>query len=216
MAIAMQNFFDRIAAMQTGLKLGIVVGLIGLLAGGYYYFFYSDMQDEVAQLQKDHERLSKEKKDYEKRKQEYLAFRNEVNALLDEQKELLRILPKTDDIEQFIENVQTQVELAGLTKVTSTREAALPVEMYVKIPVKMSLTGTYHQINHFFKNVGDLKRIVNIENLSLEPVAQGVAMDQPNLLKADFIATTFQFVDKGTGAAGQKPGGVTIQAGGGH
>jgi Tfp pilus assembly protein PilO len=82
----------------------------------------------------------------------------------------------------------------------------------------MSLTGTYHQINHFFKNVGDLKRIVNIENLSLEPVSQTIGMDQQNLLKADFVATTFQFVDKGTQAPGgaQKPGGVTIQAGGGH
>jgi type IV pilus assembly protein PilO len=212
----MQNFFDRIAAIATGVKLGALIGIIALIVGGYYYFFYSDMQDEVAQLTKDQERLSKEKKDYEKRKQEYLAFRNEVNALLDEQKELLRVLPKKDDIEQFIENIQAQIELCGLTKVTSTREAAQPVEMYVKIPVKMSLTGTYHQINHFFKNVGDLKRIVNIENLALEPVSQTVGMDQPNLLKADFVATTFQFIDKGAQAPGQKPGGVTIQAGGGH
>jgi type IV pilus assembly protein PilO len=213
----MQSFFDRIAAISTGAKVGVLIGVIALLAGGYYYFFYSDMQDEVAQLTKDQERLSREKRDYERRKQEYLAFRNEVNALLDEQKELLRVLPKRDDIEQFIENVQAQIELCGLTKVTSTREAAQPVEMYVKIPVKMSLTGTYHQINHFFKNIGDLKRIVNIENLSLEPVSQSVPMDQPNLLKADFVATTFQFVDKGMQAPGQKPTtGVTVQAGGGH
>src|SRR5260370_32720935 len=119
MAIAMQNFFDRIAALAPGVKLGALLGVILLLTGGYYYFFYSDMQDEAAQLVKDQERLTKEKKDYEKRKQEYLAFRNEVNALLDEQKELLRVLPKKDDIEQFIENVQAQIELSGLTQVTS-------------------------------------------------------------------------------------------------
>ena len=137
--LLMQNFFDKIASMALGIKLGIVVGAVVLLTGGYYYFFYSDMQDELAQLQKDQEKLQREKKDYEKRKQEYLAFRNEVNALLDEQKELLRVLPKRDDIEQFIENVQAQIELTGLTKVSSVREAAQPVEMYMKIPVKMSL-----------------------------------------------------------------------------
>jgi type IV pilus assembly protein PilO len=210
----MQNFFDRIAAMALGAKLGIVVGALALIGGGYYWFFYSDMQDEQAQLEKDRDRLEHEKKEYERRKQEYLAFRNEVNALLDEQKELLRVLPKKDDIEQFIENVQAQIELSGLTKVTSVREAALPVEMYVKIPVRMSLTGTYHQINHFFKNIGDLKRIVNIENLSLEPVTPGMALEGPNLLKANFIATTFQFIDKGAGAA-HKTGGQTISSGGG-
>ena len=138
----MQNFFDRIAALAARRRSSASSsGSSSLLAGGYWYFFYSDMQDEQAQLEQDKTRLEKEKQEYEKRKQEYLAFRNEVNALLEEQKELLRVLPKADDIEQFIENVQAQIELAGLSKVESVREPAQPVEMYVKIPIKMSLTG---------------------------------------------------------------------------
>jgi type IV pilus assembly protein PilO len=209
----MQNFFDKVAALSIAIKLGILVGIVVLLGGGYYYFFYGDMLDEQATLEKDKERLEKEKREYERRKQEYLAFRNEVNALLDEQKELLRVLPKKDDIEQFIENVQAQIELSGLSKVESVREAAQPVEMYVKIPIKMSLTGTYHQIDHFFKQVGELKRIVNIEDLSLDPVAVGAPLDQPNLLKANFVATTFMFTDKG---AGKAKGGTSISSGGGH
>lgn len=211
----MQNFFDRIAAMPLVQKLGIVAGLVALLCGGYWYYFYDDLQQEQSQLRIQRVRLEREKHDYERRKQEYLAFRNEVNALLAEQKELLRVLPKKDDIEQFIESVQAQIELAGLTKVTSVREAAQPVDMYVKIPIRMSLTGTYHQINHFFKQVGDLKRIVNIEDLSLEPATPATPLDQPNLLKANFLATTFQFVDK-RGGTGVKKGGTRISAGGGH
>ncbi|MGZ3427241.1 MAG: type 4a pilus biogenesis protein PilO [Polyangia bacterium] len=208
----MQSFFDRFAALSPAIKLGIIVGLVAVMAGGYYYFFYSDMLEEQAQLEKDRDRLEKEKKEYEKRKQEYLAFRNEVNALLEEQKELLRVLPKADDIEQFIENVQAQIELSGLSKVESTREPAQPVEMYVKIPIKMSLVGTYHQINHFFKQVGELKRIVNIEDLSLDPLNVGVAAEQQNQLKANFTATTFMFTDKGPG---KKAGGTSITSGGG-
>ena len=209
----MQNFFDRFAALALGAKVGIIVGLVVALTGGYWYFFYSDMQDEQAQLEKDKARLEKEKHEYEKRKQEYLAFRNEVNALLEEQKELLRVLPKADDIEQFIENVQAQIELSGLSKVESVREPAQPVEMYVKIPIKMSLTGSYHQINRFFRQVGELKRIVNIEDLSLDPVSLAVTPDQQNLLKANFTATTFMFTDKGTGP--QKSG-TQIHSGGVH
>lgn len=211
----MQSLFDKLAALTLAAKLGILVGVVVALTGGYWYFFYSDMQDEQASLEKDKARLEKEKHEYEKRKQEYLAFRNEVNALLEEQKELLRVLPKADDIEQFIENVQAQIELSGLSKVESVREPAQPVEMYVKIPIKMSLSGTYHQIDRFFKQVGELKRIVNIEDLSLEPVSLAVAPEQPNLLKANFTATTFMFTDKGAGAA-PKGGGTSIKSGGGH
>jgi len=208
----MGNLFDRIASAPLLAKLGAVIGAIALLCGGYYYFFYSDLLDEKEQLTQEAEKLNKEKKEYEKRKQEYLAFRNEVNALLEEQKELLRVLPKADDIEQFIENVQAQIELSGLSKVESVRGAAQPVEMYVKIPIKMSLVGSYHQINRFFKQIGELKRIVNIEDLSLDPVSVGVSPDQPNPLKANFTATTFMFTDKGQ----PKKSGTSISSGGGH
>ena len=209
----MQSLFDRLAAVSLAVKLGAVIGLIALLCGGYWYFFYSDVLDEKDQLQQEAEKLNKEKKEYEKRKQEYLAFRNEVNALLEDQKEQLRVLPKSDDIEQFIENVQAQIELSGLSKVSSVREAAQPVEMYVKIPIRMSLIGSYHQINRFFKNVGDLKRIVNIEDLQLAPSDTVVpGLTGQNLLRANFVATTFQFVDKGR--AGPAKSGTNVQAGG--
>src|SRR5258708_35051845 len=115
----MQNLFDRLAAISLAAKLVALLAIVGAVGGGYWYFFASDMVDEKEELIHQGEKLEKEKKDYEKRKTEYLAFRNEVNALLDEQKELLRVLPKRDDIEQFIESVQSQIELAGLSKVAS-------------------------------------------------------------------------------------------------
>lgn len=214
----MQSIFDRLAQVPLATKVGALVGAIVILFAGYWYFWYSDMQDQLEQLQRKSQQLKTEKADYERRKREYLAFRNEVNGLLEEQKELLRVLPKSDDIEQFIESVQAQVELAGLTKVSSIRDAAQPVEMYVKIPIRMSLVGTYHQINHFFKNVGDLKRIVNIEDLNLSPADNAnPAPGAPNLLKASFVATTFMFEDKSHHAAGPSRGPSTsISTGGGR
>lgn len=209
----MQNFFDRLAAIPIATKLAILAVTSVLLVGGYWYFFYSDMGDERDNLVSQGEKLEKEKKEYEKRKQDMLALKNEINSLLEDQKDLQRVLPKDDDIEQFIESVQSQIELAGLSKVSSVREPAAPIDMYVKIPIRMSLVGSYHQINRFFKAVGDLKRIVNIEDLSLAPVAEsntpGTAAPP---LKANFVATTFQFQEK-TGA--QKPAGTSISSGGG-
>jgi type IV pilus assembly protein PilO len=181
--------------------------MVGLIAGGYWYFVYSDMTAEQEQNGKIVEQLNKEKTSYELRKKEYQAFRLEVSTLLDEQKELLRVLPKKDDIEQFIENVNAQVELAGLSKVSSVRDAAVPEQIYVRIPVKMSVTGSYHQINRFFKSLvvpegAEKKRIVNITDLQLasSTAAQGTAeigkVTGDNVLMADFVASTFQFLDR--------------------
>jgi type IV pilus assembly protein PilO len=206
----MQPLFDKLAATPLAAKIGALLGVVALLAGGYWYFLYSDMVDEEAQILRRKDTLEKEKKDYEKRKQEYLAYRNEVTQLLEEQKELLQVLPKRDDIEQFIENVQAQVELAALTKVSSTREGAIPMDLYTKIPIRMTGVGTYHQINQFFKAIGDLRRIVNIEDLRLEPTE---SKDPTKvLLKASVVATTFQDLEKRGGAARKST--TTISAGG--
>jgi len=191
----MQELFDRLAATPLVAKIGALVGLVVLLGGGYWYFFYSDLTDEETQVLRRKGELEKEKAEYEKRKREYLAYRNEVAQLLEEQKALLQVLPKSDDIEQFIENIQAQVELSGLQKVSSTREGAIPMDLYTKIPIRMTAVGSYHQINQFFKSVGELKRIVNIEDLQITPT--GDSKDPNKMpLKASFVATTFQYIDK--------------------
>src|SRR5262245_56798256 len=112
----MQALFDRLVALPLISKIGAVLLVILLMAGGYYYYFYSDVSDEQARLTSEGATLDKERREYEQRKVQYLDYRNEVTGLLEKQKEQLRMLPKADDIEQFIESVQAQIELSGLSK----------------------------------------------------------------------------------------------------
>lgn len=210
----MQDFFNKLSAVPLRIKIGAVVGAVFLLVAGYWYFFFSDMMEEKTQLADEAERLGKERKDYENRKKELQRFLKERDDLLKEQQDLLRVLPKDDEIEQFIEGVQAQIELTGLSKVASMREPPQPQDIYVRIPIRMSLIGTYHQINRFFRNVGDLKRIVNIEDLAMVPFSEGPPNpNAPQLLKASFVAATFKFVDR-KGAPGGAKSGVTISTGG--
>ena len=195
----LNQLLDRIGALKTQAKLGLLIGVLAALVAGYYPLFYADLLDQEQQIDRSVQEAEAERQSYEQRKREYQAFRLEVNQLLEEQKELLRVLPKKDDIEQFIENVNAQVELAGLSKVASVREPAVPEEMYMRIPIRMSLIGGYHQINRFFKNIGELKRIVTITDLALATASTDVATAQ-GPLKAEFVAQTFQFVDKPMGA----------------
>jgi type IV pilus assembly protein PilO len=208
----MEELLNKVTALSRGMKLLILGGIIVVIGGGYWYFFYGDILEEKDQDEKVLAQATAEKADYDKRKTEYLAFRNEVNQLLEEQKELLRVLPKRDDIEQFIENVNAQVELSGLSKVSSVRDKDIPGDMYTKIPIRMSLVGGYHQINKFFNNIGGLQRIVTIADLQLKPSdSRDATKNGP--LQADFVAQTFQFVDKGGPMkAAAKPAGAPAKA----
>ena len=137
-------------------------------------------------------RLTEELTTYEKRKVEYLAYRNELKQLQEEQRELLRVLPKKDEIASFMSSIQEQAELSGLEVLTFAPDAEVPEELYVKIPVRMEVRGGFHAITKFFKNVSELRRIVTVENLDLLPEPAKDA-NAPTRLKAKFIAATYRY-----------------------
>ena len=187
----MEALINRIAALQLGVKLAILAVLLVAIAGGYYSLYFMDLQEEQVQQEDVLKRAKTELAQYLKRREQRKAYLNETQQLDAEQKELLRMLPKSDDIERFIESMNAQVEAAGLTKVGSVREPAVPDEIYLRIPIRMTVQGHYHQINKFFKNMAELQRIVTIADLSLTPADQR-SSTASGPLKAEFVAQTFQ------------------------
>src|SRR3954452_22612023 len=163
----MKELLAKLLQLKTPGKLGVTVGLIGVLALLFYQFFYSDVRDDIARAEAQRGDLETEKVSYAKRKREYLAYRSELRLLQEEQRELLRALPKKAEIPSFISNVQEQAELSGLEVLTLTIDNEVPEDLYVKIPVRMEVRGGYHSLTKFFKNVSELRRIVNIENFAL-------------------------------------------------
>jgi type IV pilus assembly protein PilO len=59
--------------------------------------------------------------------------------------------------------------------------------------MKVELTGHFHQIARFFYNVGQLDRIINMENISMtDPNLSGGEV----MLKAEALATAFHALDE--------------------
>ncbi len=66
-----------------------------------------------------------------------------------------------------------------------------PAKYYARIPVELKLTGTFHQLAKFFYLVGNLDRIINIENISFEITGYE---ELSAILTANVLATTFRAV----------------------
>jgi type IV pilus assembly protein PilO len=194
----MNDILQKLLRLKTPVKIAATAGVIVIIAVVYYMLFYMDLQDQIKGGEVQQRSLIAEKENYEKRKKEYLAYRNELTQLQQEQRELLKALPKRAEIPTFLSSIQEQAELAGLEVLNLTIEAESPAELYVRIPVRIEIRGTYHTITKFFKNVADLPRIVNIENLALS-LEKAHEAGSPRL-RAKFYAVTFRYNDQsGTG-----------------
>jgi len=203
----MRELAAKLLKLKTPGKIAVTLAAIGVLGLLFYQLVYSDLSDEIGRARGQKTELESERASYVKRKAEYTAYRLELKQLLDEQRDLLKALPKKAEIPSFISNVQEQAELSGLELLHIDIDPETPQELYVKIPVKMEIRGTYHQIAKFFKNTSELRRIVNVENLSLTPERNGPAdpFGGPSRLRAKFVAATFRFKESPADGAGGKP-----------
>ncbi len=191
----MRQLIEKILKLKTAAKVGVTVGLMLVVVGLYWQIFYSDLSDAVVAAQANVARMTEEKNGYEKRKTEYLAFRNELMQLQEEQRDLLKVLPKRAEIGGFLSNIQEQLELAGLEVISLNPEAEVPQDLYVRIPVRFEVRGGYHNLVKFFKSIGEIKRIVNVENISLTP-DRNESSSAPTKMRARFMATTFRYSDQ--------------------
>lgn len=194
----MDKRIEQIVNLKPQYKALATLGIIGVVCVAYWQFYYSDLSNDLTKAVRVIKDLEAEKASYDKRKKEYLAYREELNRLQEEQRELLKALPKKAEIPSFIAAIQEQAELSGLEVVNLTIGGEQPTDVYVRIPINMETRGTYHQTAKFFKNVAEMQRIVNVQDLTLAPERGGTdVMDLGTVMKvrARFTAATFRFLD---------------------
>ena len=191
----MNELISKLMKLKPPQKAAITGVAIAVIAGLYYQFFYADISDGIAAAEASRTRLTEERAGYERRKLEYLAYRNELVQLQEEQRELLRVLPKRDEIASFLASIQEQGELSGLEVLSFNVENEVPEELYIKIPVRMEVRGGFHAVTKFFKSVSELRRIVTVEDLALVPERDLKEESAPTRLKARFVAATYRYQD---------------------
>jgi type IV pilus assembly protein PilO len=121
--------------------------------------------------------------------------RREMDVLQQKLDEALSELPLAADLDELLAQLNEIGRKSGLEISAVEPAAEEPAQIYVKIPIKMNLTGNYHEIAMFLQSLANLRRIVNVNNLQL---------GTPNLkaekvvLNSSFVATTFRFLDPKT------------------
>jgi type IV pilus assembly protein PilO len=70
-------------------------------------------------------------------------------------------------------------------------------EFYAELPITLKLTGNYHDMGQFAADVGQLPRIVTLNDVAL-------AADKGGNLTMDVTARTFRYLDEGELAAQRK------------
>lgn len=185
------NDIKKIGSAPTVVKVIIII-LICLIVLGIGIFF--DTKKQLEELEK------KEKQEISLRatfdeKQSKAANLEAYSQQLDEMKKsfgaLLRQLPNKTEIESLLTDISQTGIASGLEIEYFKPEGLIPKEFYAEFPIKLRVTGRYHEFGQFVSGVAALPRIVTMRNISIKKVK-----DSAVLLEMEVTAVTYQYLDE--------------------
>lgn len=179
----------KLPLYQRLLLLALVIGLIG---AGFYFLFYAEQLEESARLEREKETLSRRLEDNRRIARTLNQVKAEYEALQARFAKALIELPNEREIPTLLTNISNLAREQGLEILLFRPQAEVVRDFYAEVPVDMRIVGSYHDVAMFFNQVGQLPRIVNISNVSMESARRDGGA---NLLRVDCRATTFRFVE---------------------
>jgi type IV pilus assembly protein PilO len=184
----------NLAKMPMPARYGIGVGVLVLAALTYWVMFYTAIDQKIRQTKNQTTQLSSDLAAQKQAQASYFADRDELALRQQRQRELNKVLPESTEEAAFLSSIQQVSNVSGIDL-----KAWQPLEerqeaFFAKVPMRLEMTGRFHQVAKFAYEIGKLDRIINVENIQLgNPTKEG----EDIVLKAHCLATTFHMIQKG-------------------
>jgi type IV pilus assembly protein PilO len=196
MAAAKKSTLARLGAPA---KIAIAVVLVVLPLAAYFIVFHSEVQSEIDAASSRHSKLQQDLKQAQAAEAAYQLDLQDLAERERNKRELMKILPVTTEYPAFLSALQSVANLVGVELRAWTPLEEVPEEFYARVPMRVELSGRFHQIAKFLYNVGQLERIINMENLA---ITQPRVVDSEIRLSVSVLATAFHALDESVAAGG--------------
>jgi type IV pilus assembly protein PilO len=104
---------------------------------------------------------------------------------------LLRQLPSKTEVPNLLVDISQTGLAAGLQEKLFQPGQEIKRDFYAELPIKIELTGSFHEFGAFVSGIAALPRIVTLHDIQITPVDKG-SFDQ---LQLDLTAKTYRYLD---------------------
>ena len=114
---------------------------------------------------------------------------------------MLRQLPGRTEVPSLLVDISQTGLAAGLQEKLFQPAAEVRKDFYAELPIKIRLTGSYHQFGNFVSGIAALPRIVTLHDISIIPEGKDSG---PDRLTLDVVAKTYRYLDDSETATADK------------
>lgn len=173
-------------------KVAIIIILcIGLAVAGYFL----DTTKQIAELDKviaEEQQLRNIFTGKQAKAANLEAYKQQLEEMRTSFGTLLRQLPNETEIETLLTDISQTGISSGLEIDYFKPEGLRPKEFYSEYPIKLKVTGRYHEFAEFISGVAALPRIVTIQDIAINPSD----LKEGEKLTMELTAITYQYLDE--------------------
>jgi type IV pilus assembly protein PilO len=160
--------FQNIGEWPSVAKAILIALLCGVAAGAWYYFDTKDQLQHLENVEQEEVRL---REDFERKQQKAAnldAYRQQLAEMKESFGAMLRQLPDKTEVPALLVEVSQTGLAAGLEFELFQPRGEVQKDFYAELPIRVRVTGRYHQIGQFVSGLAALPRIVTIHDVEID------------------------------------------------
>jgi len=170
----------------------IVIVFVVVLGLGIYWFIIQDKAPQLERVQQEEEQLRITFESKQRKAANYDAYRSQLAQIEQSFGTMLRQLPGKTEIPSLIVDISQTGLAAGLQEKLFVPQAEIPRDFYAEKPIKIRLTGGYHEIGNFVSGIAALPRIVTLHDINITS-EDASTFDS---LSIEVTAKTYRYLDE--------------------
>jgi type IV pilus assembly protein PilO len=170
--------------------IAIVFALV--LGAGVWFTIVKDKFPQLQRAQEDEQTLRVTFENKQRKAANYDAYKAQLSQIEQSFGTMLRQLPGETEIPSLIVDISQTGLASGLQEKLFQPQPEIPRDFYAEKPIKIRLSGGYHEIANFVSGIAALPRIVTLHNINITPEDQ----DSYDALSLEVTAQTYRYLDE--------------------
>jgi type IV pilus assembly protein PilO len=175
------------------------VAFVALTLVGIYFLVWTGQRPELQRHLAQEQLLRQEFRDKHAKAVNLEVYKQQLKDIERSFGALLRQLPGKTEVPSLLVDISQTGLAAGLEEKLFQPEPEHKMDFYAELPIKIRLSGSYHQFGEFVSGIAALPRIVTLHNIDIKPDNKD-AYDQ---LSLELTAKTYRYLDEDEIAAGE-------------
>jgi len=168
--------------------VAVGIAFVAVVAFGFYFFVLNSDKPILDRAKQQELELRAAFEDRQRKAANFDSYRSQLAEIERDFGAMLRQLPGKTEVPSLLVDISQTALGAGLEEKVWQPTGEIQKDFYAELPIQVKVIGTYHDMGAFAGDVGQLSRIVTLNDVSI------IAGRDGNL-SMDATARTFRYLN---------------------